>query len=67
MGKIINKAVKVSTFGKIDLDPRAPKLPPVKTAPDPEMEAKAASRALQRKKRTGRTSTIMTQGEGTLG
>ncbi len=67
MGKVINKVVKASTFGKVDLDPKAPKLPKVKTAPDPEMDAKAAQRALQRKKRTGRTSTVMTEGSGSLG
>ena len=67
MSKIISKAVKVSTFGAIDLDPKAPKLPKPKTAPDPEMEAKAESRRLQRKKRSGRTSTVMTDGSGTLG
>lgn len=67
MAKIINKAVKISTFGKVDLDPKAPKLPKVRTAPDPEMENKAATRALQRKKRSGRTSTVMTEGSGSLG
>lgn len=67
MAKAISGLVKGVTFGKVDLDPDAPKLPKPRTAPDPEMEAKAESRRLQRKKRSGRTSTVMTEGSSTLG
>lgn len=70
MGSSINKLVKASSFGKIDLDPKTPKLPKAKTMPDPDdQEAKkAASRALQRKKRSGRTATVLTgTGSNTLG
>ena len=71
MGKLINTAVKASTFGALDLglDPDTPKLPDANAAPDPDSEeaAKAESRRLQRKKRTGRTSTVLTGGSNTLG
>lgn len=67
MGKIISKAVKASTFGRVDLDPDAPKLPKANTAPDPEAEAAAESRRLQRKKRSGRTSTVLSGGSSNLG
>jgi hypothetical protein len=69
MGKAVNKLVKASTFGKVDLDPDAPKLPDPIPAADPEdPEAlKAESRRLQRRKRTGRTSTVLTEGSNTLG
>ncbi len=66
MGKIIAPFVKATTFGKIDLDPDAPKLPKAVNAPDPEMEGKAESRHLQRKRRTGRTSTVLS-GASSLG
>ncbi len=67
MGKIIAPFVKASTFGKIDLDPGrdTPKAIPL-PAPDPEMEGKAESRRLQRKRRTGRTSTVLS-GASSLG
>ena len=69
MGKIISGAVKASTFGKVDLDPDTPKLPKANAAPDPDAQeaAKAESRRLQRKKRTGRTSTVLTGGSTNLG
>jgi hypothetical protein len=68
MGKIIKSAVKLSSFGKIDLDPETKDLPPANEAPDPDsLEAqKAESRRLQRKKRSGRTSTVLT-GSTSLG
>lgn len=67
MGKVVKKAVKVSTFGKVDLDPKTPRLPKPVEMPDPEAQKAAKSRALQRRKRTGRTSTVLTGGSGTLG
>ena len=69
MASIIKGAVKASTFGLIDLDPDTPKLPKANEMPDPDSEeaAKAESRALQRRKRSGRTSTILTSGSNNLG
>lgn len=70
MGSAVNKLVKASTFGKVDLDPDTPRLPKPKTAPDVDDMAakKAESRRLQRKKRTGRTATVLTgTGSNTLG
>lgn len=66
MGKPINKLVKASTFGAVDLglDPKTPKLPKPTEAPDPnDPEVKKAEmRRLQRRKRTGRTSTVLSGG-----
>ena len=67
MSKVIAPLVKASTFGKVDLDPDTPKLPKPNAAPDPELDNKAKSRALQRRKRSGRTSTILTDGSTSLG
>ena len=67
MSKAINKAIKLSTFGMVDLEPDKPKQSKVRTAPDPEKEAVAKSRDLQRRRRTGRTSTVLNDGSNTLG
>jgi hypothetical protein len=67
MSKAINKVIKTVTLGQVDLDPKAAKQPDARAAPDPEAEAMAKSRALQRKKRSGRTSTVLTGGSKTLG
>jgi hypothetical protein len=69
MSKILAPLVKVSTFGKIDLDPSTPKLPKANAAPDPDAKeaAKAESRRLQRKKRSGRTSTVLAGGSSKIG
>lgn len=62
MSKIVNKAIKQSSFGKVDLDPKTPDLKPVAPAPDPETKAVAESRRRQRGRRTGRTSTVLATG-----
>ena len=44
--------------------PKAPKPEDPIEAPDPEAEARSKSRMLQRKKRSGRTSTVLSEGSG---
>ena len=66
MGGVVKKAIKASSLGLIDLEtteaPPAPGEP--KTAPDVDEEAaaRAESRRLQRRSRSGRTSTVLSEG-----
>jgi hypothetical protein len=69
MGSVINKAVKASTFGAVDLEPKTPKPPGVEPMPtvDDRTAQRAKERALQRRRRSGRTSTVLTGESNTLG
>ena len=68
MGGVVKKVVKASSLGMVDLDdkPSAPKLAKTKTAPvaDDEEAMKAQLRAQGRRRRTGRTSTVLSEGSG---
>ena len=60
--------IKHTSGGMIDLKSKSkPKLPPAIAAPDPEATNAAKSRMAQRRKRSGRTSTVLTEGSNTLG
>ena len=69
MSKAVNKLVKISTFGKVDLDPKIPKPGDAETAPDVDDKtaARAKQRELQRRRGSGRTSTVLTGETNTLG
>ena len=70
MGKPINKIVKTLTLGTVDLglDPKMPQPAEPEEAPDPDDEEakRAAQREMQRRRRSGRTSTVLS-GSNTLG
>ena len=68
MAKAVKKLVKKSTFGLLDLDPNMPEPPEPETAPDADSEesTKASMRAAQRRRRTGRLSTVLSS-NNTLG
>lgn len=69
MSGVVNKAVKASTFGKVDMDPKKPKVPGAVLAPDVDDKtaARARERELQRRRRSGRTSTVLTGESNSLG
>jgi len=64
MGKTVNKLVKMSTLGLVDLDPELPDPGKKKVMPDVDDEEvkKLKSRELQRRKRSGRTATVLSEG-----